>query len=77
MTPITEISAKALVDNLTIALGNCRQHELKLNALIAAIKQEQPALYRAFAERLEELRSHEDGMQMALAMEKLKTLLQE
>jgi len=49
MSPISEASAKVLVDALNIALAKCHNSELRFKALEAVLEEDQPATIKPIA----------------------------
>lgn len=49
MSPISEASAKVLVDALNIALAKCHNSELRFKALEAVLEEDQPATHKAYS----------------------------
>lgn len=76
MSPITEESAKLLVENLTLAMAQCQEQRLQLMAFEEALQKHAPAAYEAYADQLRKLREHNDATRILVGMERLKDLLQ-
>jgi len=76
MTPVSETSAKALTDNLLLALSSLRKQELRLSALEQALEEEQPALYKTYQRKLKVMQDHGNGANLLASMQKLKESLQ-
>jgi len=77
VSPISEISAKALTDNLLLALNSVHKQELRLTALEQALEEEQPAFYKSYQRKLKALQDQGNGANLLASMQKLKDVLQE